>query len=222
MKKIQSWQIAAIPATEFDRMIAGCRSGSAADLELLFRLFYGYLLRQLTYAVRDGDIAEEILQDFFVQLIESRLLTKFRGSNILQLMKFLSSCARNHLRSHFRGAAKESALDDELSVGINTSWLPENLYITKENIGIIEECCRELRLSWRSILHLEGAGYKHREIAEILNMKQNTVSANSSRAKNMLKTMLHNKGMLFPMLAVQVGFWTQLFKPALLPLACAL
>lgn len=105
---------AAHPASADQELIEGLRQGSEAAFEALVTLYHGALLRMARVFVRDHAVAEEVVQETWVAVLDG--LRSFEGRSSLRtwLFAILSNRARTRAVREKR-SIPFSALDDPKS-----------------------------------------------------------------------------------------------------------
>ncbi len=162
-------------------LIEGCIREERACQEELFRRYAGKLLSICRRYARHEMEAEDLLQDTLIKVFDN--LDKFghRGSFEGWLRKIavntaLKNCNRNSFRRENIGIepGQDQAVEPEA-----VSHLSE-----EELLRLI----RELPEGYRVIFNLYAIeGYSHKEIADLLNIKESTSRSQLVKARNMLK-----------------------------------
>lgn len=146
----------------------------------IYNLFKDDVLRlALSYTKRLSD-AEDITQNVFIKLYKK--LNTFNDDQHIKrwcIKVTLNECKNLHFSSWKRK-------------NINISELNENaIYSLKPNENIIKDVLFELPNKERIIIYLYYyEGYKVKEIAKILNLKESTTQTKLSRAREKLKIKL--------------------------------
>jgi RNA polymerase sigma factor (sigma-70 family) len=178
---------------EFIKNLQAARHGDPEAHRYLFNKFYGNLLRRATrYFYGDRDAGEELLASFLLSVVEKELLHKFRGTTILQLDAYLATCLRNFFPSHRK---REFSIADQQVIDEAIFYTDPTITIShEETIKALTESLAHLKFQYRAVIQLEMRSYRHREISQILNLRINSVSSNSRRAKRVLEKLLRQKG----------------------------
>ncbi len=150
------------------------------------RLYYKYCDAMFTLAYRilnDGDEANDVLQDAFLQVFQK--IEQFRKQSSLGawIKTIVVRTAIKHLKS-------QKLFDTFQQEKHDTSD-----FIPNDTDGkILEKIILSLPDGYRTIFILaEVEGYKHREIAEILNISEGTSKSQLFNAKRILKEKLKNE-----------------------------
>jgi len=125
--------------------------------------------------LKNAHDAEDVLHDTFVSLYTAAKGYRPDGKP----MAWIMTVARNHCLQKLRARQKQADLPEE-------DW--EDLVVTREDTGaedrlILQQCMNVLSDEERQILVLHAvAGFKHREIAEMLELALPTVLSKYHRA----------------------------------------
>lgn len=161
----------------------------------LMKLYGDYLTRTAYLLVRDRHLAEELVQDTFVIAFQKI----FQLEEESKLKGWLTSIVMNLARSHMRKwSFKNISLTlDSISFTLkNAEWNePENLLLEGLNNITLHKEIQNLSYKYKEIIVLFYYNeLKTSEIAELLNMKENTVKSLLKRGRNMLKENLLKGG----------------------------
>jgi RNA polymerase sigma factor (sigma-70 family) len=130
--------------------------------------------------VNDPDLASDVIQEAFIQVFTD--IKQFRGDSTLGA--WIKTIV---VRSAFRGLKKENSF-----APLNTNHNGETITWPEEMNGEdLEKAILSLADGCRVIfLLIEVEGYKHREVAEILNISEGTSKSQLYYAKKQLKLIL--------------------------------
>lgn len=151
----------------------------------LFMDYYPSLLSFARYYVEDEVIAEDLVQDVFVKMWESRKqwgkVENF-SAYVYQMVRF--RCF-NYLRGEkLRGEMMRSYKEERLDI------VEINQYIEEEIFRLVNQAVDTLPLTCRQVITLTLEGYRVKEIAEKLNVGEETVKKRKQFAKQVLKEKL--------------------------------
>ena len=166
-----------------DKIASGDKSALAALYEDTKAAVYGFALS----IVRDTRDAEDVLQDTFVSIYNSAPRYQKMGKP----MAWILTIARNSALMKIRDRQKTLDLSED-------EW---GLFIAEEQSVPVEERL-VLTAALKKITGEEGqiimlhaiAGFKHREIAQVLEMPLSTVLSKYNRAIKKLKSALLEDG----------------------------
>jgi len=145
--------------------------------------------------VRDPLLAQELLQDIFVQLWVSRALL----AQVKYPSAYLFNMANNKTRDYLRKMASDARLLDHLAKSSSElSNETEELVDFKESAAILEEAVLELPDQRRIIYELSRKeGLSHDEIAEQLSISRQTVKNNLVQALKHIRMFMEQRGGAF-------------------------
>ncbi len=161
------------------QVAAGDRAAFAALYDATRTAVYAFALSVL----KNKHDAEDVTQDCYVAIFASA------GSYfpVGKPMAWIITIARNLCLRRLRARRYSAELDDE-------DWgdlLSDNEAITFEDKVILHACMEELSDEERQIITLYAvSGFKHREIAEILDLPLSTVLSKYYRALRKLRRIL--------------------------------
>ncbi len=156
-----------------------------------FKIFYeqtsGALLAYLRRVAQDASMADDVFQESYIRLFQSDLKEPNHGA----WKSYLFTVATNLLRDQWRRAKKSVRWDDVESI------LPVADLI-EVHVGArmsVEKAFSRLAPQQRSLLWLAYVEtYSHKEIAEILKVREKSVKVLLFRAKKMFSGVLHSMG----------------------------
>lgn len=168
-------------------LLARLARGDEAAYDAIFRAWYAPLVRATQAIVRDGGVAEELVQDAMLELWRRREQLDAEGSPQAYLFRATRNRALNHLRHlavQRRSAGTlhgEEAREPSAPAELVAEELEDAL---REAIAALPPRCREVfELS-------RGRGLKYGEIAEALDISVKAVEANMGRALKSLRLQL--------------------------------
>jgi RNA polymerase sigma-70 factor, ECF subfamily len=168
-------------------LLARLARGDEAAYDTIFRAWYAPLVRATQAIVRDGAVAEELVQDAMLELWRRREQLDTEGSPQAYLFRATRNRALNHLR-HLavqRRSAGELMAEEARDASAPTELVAQELEAAvKEAIAALPPRCREVFEMSRS------RGLKYAEIAEALGVTVKAVEANMGRALRILRERL--------------------------------
>ena len=171
------------------RLVRGCQGGDQEAFEQLFGLYRGPVYAYLARTTGDRHLAEDLLQDVFLRLIQN--IERYSESGRFEAWLFriaanrVRDWARRRVKSERVGAAGHS--DDE-SRGPNVvdrpvEAPPEVRLVRNEEAELLAAAMETLEPQERQVLMLRHYGdLSFREIADIMGRPLGTVLARSHRA----------------------------------------
>jgi RNA polymerase sigma factor (sigma-70 family) len=172
---------------EVDRnILEGCIKGRSSAQQQLFdsysRLMLGICAR---YAANTED-AEDVMQEGFVKIFLNIKEFKGDGSLVAWMRRIMINTAITHyhkMRKHRYHDDLEEVRETKFE---NNDW-SEADFTREELFGVIQR----MPEGYRMVFNLYAVeGYKHREIAEIMDIDENTSKSQYSRARKWLQDRL--------------------------------
>jgi RNA polymerase sigma factor, sigma-70 family len=166
-----------------DALITAIAEGNMDPLEELYRLTATPVHSFALSILRNRHDAEDVLHDCYLSIVRSAGSYRSHGKP----MAWILTIARNLSLSKLRESGRESSLDDE---NAGEYEAPADAVDVEEKM-LLEACLNQLGEQERQIvtLHLT-AGFKHREIASLLELPLSTVLSKYHRALKKLRAMV--------------------------------
>jgi RNA polymerase sigma-70 factor (ECF subfamily) len=164
------------------------KSGDEHAFEVLYHHYSGIIYNYLLKLVGNRDLAEDILAETFIKLLNSNLTKK--GT----LKNWLYRVATNAAYKTFRTTRKDLFLDRNVEKMVsNPSGHDYERTVT------VQKALLKIPEIHRSVVILKYyQGFKYREIAEILGCPEGTVKTRMQKGLQLLKKLLkkdfHHKG----------------------------
>ena len=175
--------------SSYRRFLEGEKEAFDDIINLYKQGLIGFIIRN----VGNADIAEDISEDCFVELIVNPGRYKFKSS----LKTYLYAIAHNKVKEHFRRNKSASVsledIEDYLPVGNAT-----NAIIAAENKEMLNRALSKLPKDYRDVLHLhyfEDMPYD--VIEKIMRKNSKQVYNLAFRAKKLLKEILEQEGFIY-------------------------
>jgi RNA polymerase sigma-70 factor (ECF subfamily) len=161
---------------------------SSLDFAELFQAYYARIYNYLRHRVNSPADAEDLIGAIFERAYTRReQFDPAKGSFATWLFRI----AHNSLVSHYRAAGHRSAWESEAGLPadlVATEPSPEAVVVQQELIAQVLRSLEQLNERDREIISLKFAGkLRNTEIAEIMNMKEKTVSVVLLRAVERLR-----------------------------------
>ena len=154
-------------------IIGRIKSGDRSALKVLFDKYYASLTRFGFLYVKDKDIAEEIVQEFFVHFWIKRESLSINNS----IKSYLYRSVRNKCLNYNRDTKKNLSIESELEL-IDTLGFSENVYEVDydELKEMIEDSIESLPQKCKDIFKLSRMQQlTYKQISDKLNISQKTV-----------------------------------------------
>ena len=163
-----------------------CRNGSRSSFRELYELYKDRMYSLCVRMLGNTEDAEDALQETFVRVFRS--LGSFRGESSFHtwLYRIATNTCIEHLRKRKREYSDECLDDPDQEITI--PYDPEH---TDDLKLFIEQALEKLPNGCRSVFILHAVeGFKHREIAEMLDITEGTSKSQLSLAKEHLRKQL--------------------------------
>ncbi len=165
------------------------KDGDISTFELLFKEFYAPLCLFAFKYVKDKDVAEEIVQDFFYSYWKDRSNLTIR----ISLKAYFYMAIRNNALKHLRQL--QVRLKHAQDVRTREQQYPQSkdpgILEGRELHKMVEEILNQLPERCGVIFRMSRyEGMKYKEIAETLSVSVKTVEANMGKALQTLRVKL--------------------------------
>ncbi len=171
-------------------LVQACVNKNKLAQKVLYERYYPNLLAVCCRYCENQAEAEDILHDCFIKIFKT--ISKFKGDSTLGT--WLTRIVINDVLQYLR---KKKRLPKLVSISENLNDLPElteyelEAYTSKE----VFEMVRQLPEGYRQVLCLFTIdGHTHKEIAKALGITDSASRSQLTRARQLLKMKLKNKG----------------------------
>lgn len=172
--------------TQEQRIIQKLKDGDESGLRQMFDLYYTPMCVFALKYLDSFDQAEDLVQDIFISFWENERVHHLTSSLKSYLFTSVRNNSINKLRKENRFRIEE--LDDEFDLFDDNEFDLEEL---EEKKQFIYEEIEKLPAQSRKVFELIIFGnYKYNEVAEELDITQNTVKTHFSRALKKLRSSL--------------------------------
>ena len=169
------------------QLLEAIRSGEREALRRLYDRYSGYAMAIGLRYLPEGDEVRDVLQDSFVRILTSIGQFNYHGEGSLKswVSRIVSNRSVDYLREHQRfrvvsGIPDEPDEEEEPDVG----RVPPD---------VLTKMIGRLPVNYRMVLNLYVFEQRsHREIAQLLDIKESTSSSLFFRAKKMLARMIND------------------------------
>lgn len=173
-----------------ETLFAQMRLHDAKAFEVLFKRHYKPLCRRVNSMLNDEEATEDVVQQLFIKIWESRETLQTPDSVAAYLFTAARNRALNYIKSQSRKSSNETPLthlhdeaDNRTEENMDAKELQKALYAA---IDALPEKRREVFVLSR----FEGKSYK--EIAEIMQISVKTVEAQMGKALSTLREFIKN------------------------------
>jgi RNA polymerase sigma-70 factor (ECF subfamily) len=160
------------------------------DFAQLFREHYPRIYRYVRYRVDDDMIAEDLTAEVFERAYHYQdSYDPARSSFSTWITQIAHNWINNHLVSQQRRSRHEADLSDDMEVLPSKDRLPEAQAIAGEAVQRLMACVERLSQRDRQVVALRfGSDMRNKDIAELMGLKEHTVSVILYRILERLRT----------------------------------
>ena len=168
------------------QIIEGCARHDRRSQQELYNKYSRFLLGVCLRYASDSAEAEDILQEVFLKIYFNVTDYSGTGSFTGWLRKVAINTAITHYHRNLKHRYHEN-IDEYIAVEAGSTSFEEDYFTADE----LYKTLNELPSGYRMVFNLYAVeGYKHKEIAEMLNIDTNTSKSQYSRAKSVLRNKL--------------------------------
>ena len=164
-----------------DQWISLCAAGDSRALEELYRATSSAVYAYLLSVLKDTHEAEDLLHETYLNVWTGSGGYRSQGKP----MAWILTIGKNLCMRQLRGQNKENAPLEEWK-----AYTPDSEGMTQEDKWVIRQCMEQLPEEERQIVVLHAvSGFKHRQIAQLLELPLSTVLSKYHRSIKKLKAM---------------------------------
>lgn len=172
--------------TNEQRIIDKIKAGDNRAMKSIYDLHIGYLMGVCTRYIQDREDAKDILQDSFIKIFKEIENFSYKGEGSFRA--WATRIVINESISFLRKRSKISLLDPNIEIADEE----EDVDIEDIPIKIIHNLISLLPEGYRMVFNLFAIeGKSHKEIAEILNIKENSSASQYFRSKKLLASWIN-------------------------------
>jgi RNA polymerase sigma-70 factor (ECF subfamily) len=170
------------------KLIEGCMAGNRQSHHVLYKKYASVMMGICMRYSRTSAEAEDILQDGFIKVFSYLKNYRHEGSFEGWIKRIIINTAINHYYQNLKFALHMDIdnIDEHQLVPVETDTSNETAFaLSQEELMIL---IQELPDGYRMVFNLFAIeGYGHKEIADILNISENTSKSQLFRQKDFLK-----------------------------------
>ncbi len=164
------------------KIVAGIKNGDKTTFSFLFDLYYNKLCFYATSILHDSDAAEDLVQDLFAEIWVDRKKLDIKSSFSAYLFRSVYNSCLDYLK-HLKVKDRHQK---DVSFQIPSSF--NDSLVHSELLEKMESSIEQLPDQCKKIFKLSRfENLKYREIAEMLQISENTVDTQIRRALSKLK-----------------------------------
>lgn len=173
---------------EDDDLVAGCTKGQRAMQRALYQKYAARMMAVSLRYCRCREDAEDVLQESFVKVFNN--IDKFRQESTLSywIKRIVVNTALNYHRKNVY-LYPHLDIDEVHDLGGEDPGLAN--YHFKELLAVLQSLPQGCQVVF-NLYAIEG--YKHREIAQMLNISEGTSKSQYARARSLIREMITKKG----------------------------
>ena len=173
-------------------IIEGCKIGKRRAQHALYNKYCGSMFGVALRYSRNKSEAEDVLQEAFIRIF--KYILKFEGRNEGSLTAWIKTIVINTTLSHNRNNKKHHYTEDvdDVQIGENPIFdISSDTDTNEERKNKVMNAMQQLPDGYRTVFNLYSVeGYSHKEIADILDVSENTSKSQLSKARKYLRTLL--------------------------------
>jgi len=169
-----------------DEIINGCIKENPFFQEILYAKYNSKLLGLCCRYIKNEDEAEDVFQESFVKIFLN--ISKFRRESSLEtwMRRIMTNTALKHLKKSIN-RYEHVDIEEAFDLNENFSISGEEKILQEDLLKIIDK----LPLGYKTVFNLYAIeGYSHKEIAEQLEISENTSKSQLARARKYLQNAL--------------------------------
>lgn len=168
-------------------------SGNIDAFEQIMLRYEAKLLRYVTYLIHNRTLASDVVQETFIKSYQN--LNSFNSK--YKFSSWIYRIAHNEAINAIKKAGYDSGNDVELLPDDDYAKNLEDLLDNQILKNNIDECLSKLRPKYREIIQLiYFENMKYEDISDVLHIPTSTVGVWASRAKQQLKEICKQKGVI--------------------------
>ena len=173
------------------RLITGCKKGETWAQKQVYELYASAMFSVCVRYVSDRETARDLLQDGFIKIFTKADTFSEIGSFAGWIRRIFVTTALEYLRQN-KALLESTSLDES------------NYLIEDEDVSILDKisaddllaCVADLPNGYRTVFNLYALeGYSHAEIANLLNISENTSRSQFMRARKILQNKVEGLGL---------------------------
>ncbi len=169
-----------------EKIIKLCSKGDRQSQQILYKEFYGKMLKVCVRYSTNVDEAKDVLHDGFIKIFEKIDRYDYRGSFEGWVRRIIANTAIDNLRKR-RDFLSDYDITENLC---EDDFIEEEKYknISNEQVMKAIQC---LSPSYKAVFNMYAfEGFSHKQIAEKLNISEGTSKSNLSKARVRLQEIL--------------------------------
>jgi len=173
------------------RLVQQLILGDPAGFSAIYGLYHRSIFQFVIKFVNSTPLAEDLTQEIFIKIWESRALLK----EVRSFKAYLFTAARNHTLNRLKEIVKSQAALGEVIKGyVGSRSITEEELLDKEYVLFLKKTLAAMPQRTREIFrHCREHGRSYEEVAQELNISKNAVKNHMVRAMKILSTSAGNE-----------------------------
>lgn len=175
--------------TEEERWLRKALDGDNTAIEWIYRKHVRYLSALCSRYITEDEDIKDVLQESFIKIFTSLDSFKYRGEGALKA--WMAKITLNETLKFVRNNSRlpiDSIDDKDMNIADGDSMETEDI-----PTDVLHQFIRELPDGYRTVFNLYVIDDKsHKEIAQLLGIKENTSASQLHKAKSMLAQKIKN------------------------------
>lgn len=169
-----------------EALVQRCLNGERAAYKALYNQYAQAMYHVIVRMVGTKSEAEDLLQDSFIKVFKQLKEFKSRSTLGAWIKKICINTSLTQMKKNKRIELVELNNTEDFGVDVSETG--------NFNVKLVHECVKNLPTGSRVIVNLYlFEGYRHSEIAEILEITESTSKSQYNRGKNLLRTALKSR-----------------------------
>lgn len=174
---------------DIQELIKACVEKKPMAQKQLYELFAPKMLGVCMRYMPSRDLAEDVLHDAFIKVFLNIEKYKQQAPIEAWIRRIVVNTALNNIRDHLKKRKNDTELDNSF-----LELKDESIDYSRLSVEDMLSALQSLPEGYRTVFNLyEIEGYSHKEIAELLNISENTSRSQLAKAKKYLTTKLLKK-----------------------------
>jgi len=169
------------------------KSKKEKEFELIYRQYYPVVYRQLYYLLASNSSAEDIAQEVFIKLYNSKSSIEHPGA---WLSRVAANTALNYIRSEGSRQQRADSIIDDFEAIMSA----EDEVCKNEQIQDVRRILAQLPASQRTCLLLKFSGYSYDDISSVTGIPKSSVGQMILRGKKKFMELYSKEGDIYEVL----------------------
>lgn len=169
-------------------LIKRAQKGDSKAFELLIDAYYEAMFKMAYKWVGHREAAEDITQEACIKLARSIDQFRFESAFTSWLYRMVVNCAKDWVKAQGRHTNKHAALEDQSDLRAENADAEKQVYII-ELLSLLDGLPDGLK---EALLLVHGEGMSHKQAAQVLGIKESTISWRIHEARKLMDGMVRD------------------------------